>query len=447
MTTITVIGDALLDRDIIGSAERLCPDAPVPVVDERGVDERPGGAALTACLARDLGAEVRLVAPIADDEAGDRLCGLLADRGVSLFPCATTGSTIEKVRVRVGEQSLLRIDRGRPGELFKLPDELDDVLASSDALLVSDYGCGTTGSAAVRVAIGSVVRTRTAVVWDPHPRGTAPIDGTTIATPNREEAARFSGQQCRDLIGCVAAARALRTSWRAGAVAVTLGRDGAVLVTGPGAPLAVPVDEPVDGVDCCGAGDAFVAAATVALGRGAVVSEAVEVAVGAAADFVVGRSPTGTHRPTARAALNLDNGGVVVATSGCFDLLHSGHVHLLERARRLGDRLVVLLNSDASVRRLKGAGRPLQVEADRAAVLRSMSCVDEVLVFDEDTPVAALDRLRPAVFVKGGDYAASDIPEAAAVSAWNGTVVTLPFLSGRSTTRLLQLARGGSDVA
>jgi rfaE bifunctional protein nucleotidyltransferase chain/domain/rfaE bifunctional protein kinase chain/domain len=442
VTAVTVIGDALLDRDVIGSAERLCPDAPVPVVEERAVDERPGGAALTACIARDLGADVRLVAPIADDGGGDRLRALLAAHGVGLLACPTTGTTIEKMRVRVGEQSLLRIDRGRPGPPSRLPDELGDVLAASDAVLVSDYGCGTTGATAVRAAIERAVRARTAVVWDPHPRGTAPIEGTTIATPSRAEAARFSGLRCHDLSDCVAAARTLRTAWAAGAVTVTLGRDGALLVTGPGAPLVVPVDDPVDGVDCCGAGDAFAAAAAVALGRGAVVSEAVEVAVGRSTNFILRRSPGSARGATPV----LVDASVVVATSGCFDLLHSGHVHLLEQARRLGDRLVVLLNSDTSVRRLKGPGRPLQLEADRATVLRSLGCVDEVVVFDEDTPVAALDRLRPMVFVKGGDYAAADLPEEAAMSAWDGTVVTLPFLSGRSTTRLLQLARGGADV-
>jgi rfaE bifunctional protein nucleotidyltransferase chain/domain/rfaE bifunctional protein kinase chain/domain len=442
---LTVIGDALLDRDIIGSAERLCPDAPVPVVDERATDERPGGAALTACLAAGLGADVRLIAPIADDAGGGRLRALLAARGVELIACATTGSTVEKVRVRVGAQTLLRVDRGRPGPLCGLPGEVSDALSTSDAVLVSDYGCGTTAVSALRAVIGRVLRARRPVVWDPHRRGAPPVEGTTIATPNRPEAAGFSGVPCDDLSSCVAAARALRASWRVGAVAVTIGRDGALLVTGPGAPLAVPVDDPLDGVDCCGAGDAFAAATAVALARGAVVSEAVETAVSAAAEFIGRRAPVTANRPTTGDAQLLD-GDVVVATSGCFDLLHSGHVHLLQQARRLGDRLVVLLNSDASVRRLKGSGRPLQFEDDRAAVLRSLGCVDDVLIFDEDTPVAALDRLRPAVFVKGGDYAAFEIPEEAAMAAWDGTVVTLPFLSGRSTTRLLQLARGGIDV-
>jgi rfaE bifunctional protein nucleotidyltransferase chain/domain len=133
-------------------------------------------------------------------------------------------------------------------------------------------------------------------------------------------------------------------------------------------------------------------------------------------------------------------GGTVVATGGCFDLLHAGHVQVLQAARGLGDCLVVLLNSDASVRRLKGPDRPLQPEGDRAAVLRALACVDAVQVFDEDTPVAALERLRPDLWAKGGDYAATELPETAVLREWGGEVVILPFLSGRSTTRLIREA-------
>jgi bifunctional ADP-heptose synthase (sugar kinase/adenylyltransferase) len=243
------------------------------VVDAQDVEERAGGAGLAACLAREFGAETWLIAPIAEDRAGDRLRALLAERGVGVLSCHATGTTVEKTRVRVGAQSLLRVDRGRLGEI-RLPGGVAEALAASDAVLVSDYGCGTTGATAARASIAMAVGRRP-IVWDPHPRGAEPVEGATIVTPNRAEAARFAGRPCEQLNGCITAARSLRTSWRVGAVAVTLGRDGAVLVTGPGAPLAVPVAEPLEGADCCGAGDAFSAAATIALGRGAVPSEAV----------------------------------------------------------------------------------------------------------------------------------------------------------------------------
>ncbi|MDP9419844.1 MAG: D-glycero-beta-D-manno-heptose 1-phosphate adenylyltransferase, partial [Actinomycetota bacterium] len=186
---------------------------------------------------------------------------------------------------------------------------------------------------------------------------------------------------------------------------------------------------------------------------GALVSEAVETAVAAASAFVAGGGaaaislrPTGppltpraagVHEVVARVRAG---GGTVVATGGCFDLLHAGHVHMLRAARALGDALVVLLNSDESVRRLKGPDRPLQGQDDRAAVLAALDCVDAVVIFDEDTPVEALERLRPDVFAKGADYAVADLPEAATLASWGGETVVVPYLQGRSTTRLLEEA-------
>jgi rfaE bifunctional protein nucleotidyltransferase chain/domain len=235
-------------------------------------------------------------------------------------------------------------------------------------------------------------------------------------------------------------------------VSVTRGAAGAVLVIDAhGAPLVVPADEVVPPhCDPCGAGDAFAAACAVAFASGAVASEAVQSGVVSAARFVAAGGALGLagvrgHTLEAGRSERRAQGmpRTVVATGGCFDLLHAGHVATLQRARLLGDRLVVLLNTDASVRRLKGPGRPLQPAADRAAVLRSLSCVDDVIVFDDDTPARALRRLRPQVFVKGGDYAGAELPEAAVLAEWGGVVVTVPYLAGRSTTSLVsQMAAG-----
>jgi D-beta-D-heptose 7-phosphate kinase / D-beta-D-heptose 1-phosphate adenosyltransferase len=202
--------------------------------------------------------------------------------------------------------------------------------------------------------------------------------------------------------------------------------------------------------DTCGAGDCFAATATVQLARGCVPSEAVEAAVVAAGAFVAAGAASGLDldaHPARRAASASDvaaavcaRGGTVVATGGCFDLLHAGHVATLRAARSLGDALIVLVNSDASVQRLKGPDRPLQPVSDRVAVLRALECVDAIEVFDDDTPAAALERLRPDVFAKGGDYSAGDLPEAAVLARWGGQVVTLPYLAGRSTTRLVEEA-------
>ncbi len=225
----------------------------------------------------------------------------------------------------------------------------------------------------------------------------------------------------------------------------------------------VPVGDP------CGAGDRFASRAAELLGAGASVPEAVRAAVAAASAFVAaggaaaagqrgsagafratagGRTPTRNTQAPARNARATDviaavraRGGTVVATGGCFDLLHAGHVQTLQAARALGDCLVVCLNADASVKRLKGPSRPLVPEADRAAVLLALGCVDAVELFAEDTPIAALERLQPDVWVKGGDYAAAELPESPVLASWGGRAVILPFVEGRSTTRLIEEAR------
>jgi rfaE bifunctional protein nucleotidyltransferase chain/domain len=214
-------------------------------------------------------------------------------------------------------------------------------------------------------------------------------------------------------------------------------------------------------VDPCGAGDRFAVAAAAALGEGLVTTEAVQTAVHRAAEYVAAGGPASlppTRAPydasrapygTSRASLDAGEfaervraqGGTVVATGGCFDLLHAGHVATLEAARRLGDCLVVLVNSDDSVRRLKGPARPLVPVADRVRVLEALECVDAVLVFDEDTPVEAIRQVRPHVWAKGGDYAGYEVPEARTLAEWGGQAVVLPYLQGRSTTALVQTAQ------
>jgi D-beta-D-heptose 7-phosphate kinase/D-beta-D-heptose 1-phosphate adenosyltransferase len=448
---LVVVGDALLDRDLLGSVSRMAPDAPVPVMDVSSGISRPGGAGLAALLAARDGRPVTLITALGTDAAGRELADLLAGVGVEVVDLGLDGPTPEKVRARAAGQPLLRLDYGgAPAEVGPLPDAGHRAVAGAGAVLVADYGRGMTSEPGVRDALARLPARRP-VVWDPHPRGANPVPGARVVTPNRAEAGL---PENAGLAAVTGRARQLATEWSATGVAVTLGSRGAVFVQGDGPPLAIPAP-PAGRGDPCGAGDRFAATTAALLADGALPSEAVAAAVRSASAFVAsgaaGALRTSDVRPASDGPSSGDDpyllaervragGGTVVATGGCFDLVHAGHVSVLEAARALGDCLVVCLNSDASVRRLKGPGRPLQHEADRARVLRALGCVDGLIVFDDDTPEAVLDILRPDVFAKGGDYATGDLPEAALLSTWGGQAVVLPYLEGRSTTRLLQEA-------
>jgi D-beta-D-heptose 7-phosphate kinase / D-beta-D-heptose 1-phosphate adenosyltransferase len=447
---LVVVGDTLLDRDVVGAVERLSPDAPVPVVDERDVRSRPGGAGLAAVLAAADGRPVTLVTALARDAAGDELRALLERRGVEIVDLGLEGTTPEKVRIGVPGRPLLRLDRGDAGAVGEPDAAARATMGWAGAVLVSDYGRGLTASPAVRDALAA---RRGSLVWDPHPRGPAPVPGAALVTPNLAEAEGADpggGSDGAAFPTLARRARVLAGVWQAEAVCITWGARGAVLVEGDRAPLGVPAAA-ARGGDPCGAGDRFASCAAGVLADGATLAEAVVSAVTAASGFVAtgGAGAVAAARdaqpapPAPDDALALaeavrTRGGTVVATGGCFDLLHPGHVQTLEAARALGDCLVVCLNSDASVARLKGPGRPVLGVEDRSAVLRALRCVDAVVVFDEDTPAAAIERLRPDVWAKGADYSDLELPEAAVLSRWGGEVVLLPFVDGKSSTNIIE---------
>jgi D-beta-D-heptose 7-phosphate kinase / D-beta-D-heptose 1-phosphate adenosyltransferase len=462
VTRLAVVGDTLLDVDWAGSVTRVTPDAPVPVVEAPADHRRPGGAGLAAMLAAARGASVTLITALGTDDEGRELRDRLDAAGVSVVDLRLAGPTPQKLRVRAAGQSLVRVDRGcdpvvPPGRWTGAADE---ALAAADAVLVSDYGRGLAARAlpAVSERSGGSGRSGVPVVWDPHRAGPQPPPGLAAVTPNAGEAAGALGEaEPATVVALADTAERLAASWGSPAV-VTHGARGA-LIAAPPAPVAVVPATPVPG-DACGAGDCFSAALAVALGRGRDLHDGTVAAVAAAGRFVGsddagdgdGAVPRLTPpRPTTDgdipgpdprelAAEVRAGGGTVVAAGGCFDLLHPGHLRTLEAARALGDCLIVCLNGDASVRRLKGEGRPVNPAHDRARLLLGLSCVNAVTVFDEDTPVAALETIRPEVFVKGGDYAGMEIAEADALATWGGRVVVLPLVAGRSTTRMIQRA-------
>ena len=469
---LVIVGDSLLDRDVDGRVERLSPDAPVPVLDEAHTVSRPGGAALAATLAAHDGRPVILVTALARDSAGLELGALLAARDVEVVDLGLDGPTPEKIRFRSDGQPLMRLDRGARGAV---PGEVSagarEAMAVAGGVLVSDYGRGVAATAGVRAALTQCAGDAP-VVWDPHPLGAPPVPGMLVVTPNEREARALApGSSGRDRTGASAngeparpaaerprsgvahaadLAGALRALWAAHSVCVTRGADGALLVRAERAPMAAPAPQ-VEHGDPCGAGDRFASSLALALVRGMTLDAAVVAAVASASAFVSGGGAEAalcSARPEMGApASGLDAvervraaGGTVVATGGCFDLLHAGHVRTLEAARSLGDSLVVCLNSDDSVRRLKGPVRPLVSQEDRASVLSALGCVDAVAVFNEDTPETVLRRLRPHLWAKGGDYDGQPLPEARVLREWGGRAVILPYFEGRSTTRLIEEA-------
>jgi D-beta-D-heptose 7-phosphate kinase / D-beta-D-heptose 1-phosphate adenosyltransferase len=468
---LVIVGDALLDRDIDGRAERLCPDAPALVVEDAAVRLRPGGAALAALLAAasragpgwapaersggpvPAGQHVVFIAPLGTDEASMTVLSLLPET-VAVIPLPLAGALQEKTRIRTAGRTLLRADTpaGRPGPAGPRAAE---AIAEAGALLVSDYGHGTTADPLLREAL-SRRAARAPLVWDPHPRGTEPVPGTWLVTPNAAEAARSAGLPGPGgtVLDAAAAAERLLGAWPVPSVAVTLGGRGALLARTGQAPLAIPATA-MHVSDPCGAGDRFAVAAATSLRNRAVLSEAVTWAVAAATRYLaeggvdgLARSPGSgpddrrDGRRDARETIEAVRaaGGTVVAAGGCFDVLHAGHVSMLRAARSLGDCLVVCMNSDESVRRLKGPGRPINPAADRAAVLAALDCVDRVAVFDEDTPERLLCQLKPDIWVKGGDYDGRELPEAGVLARWGGRAVTVPYLAGRSTSLIASAA-------
>ncbi len=456
---LVVIGDSLLDVDLDGSSERLCPDAPVPVMDLQRRRLRPGGAGLAALLAARTGTPVQLITGIGHDEDAETLLALLADQ-LQVLAQPLRGSTVTKTRIRVGEMPLVRVDSGDGvAGAGDLTSAAAAAIQQAGAILVSDYGRGMAWQPQLRRLLADRPN-GIPVVWDPHPRGARPVPGSTLLTPNLAEAERFAAGAPTDHARGIELCR----RWQAAAVAVTVGEDGAFLTeTGTSTSETLPVPpsllaEVARSADTCGAGDRFAGAAAQALRRGCTVRDAAMEAVEQAGRFVTaggaaGHSTIGDSQGPIRPAISPDidletliertrrTGGRVVATGGCFDLLHRGHVTLLERAREQGDLLIVCLNSDASVRRAKGPGRPLVAERDRARVLRALTAVDQVVLFDEDTPAALLERIRPDIWVKGDDYTGRDLPEAPVVTRHGGRIVLLPLVSGYSTSRLVDAAR------
>jgi D-beta-D-heptose 7-phosphate kinase/D-beta-D-heptose 1-phosphate adenosyltransferase len=469
---LLVLGDCMLDRCIRGAVERVCPEAPALVFSRDGEGVQPGGAARVATLASSLGARVTLAGVVGGDEDGRLLRGLLEGAGVdveAVVACPdrpTTAKARYLGRAGGGPPSqLLRVDReGRADLPTPLEAELLESLAGRmgefDAVLVADHAKGVCTPGLLGAVLLAALEACVPVLVDPARRADySRYRGADGLLPNRGEAALASRRDVSSVEEGVAAANDLLDWPGVTTVLLKMDRDGMVLAQ-RGRPAGIYPGRARRVRDVTGAGDAVLAAAGLCRANGlpwditariASVAAGVQVERGSAnpitRDDLIGSLVR--HEPHARrkhatvaqvAALAEDyrwSGKRVVLTNGCFDLLHAGHAAYLEEAAALGDVLIVAVNRDNSVRRLKGLGRPLVGEADRAALIAALRCVDHVVLFDEETPHELLRLVRPDVLVKGGDYTAEQVVGREVVLAYGGQVRVTGRREGLSTTQMM----------
>ncbi len=466
--TVAVVGDLMLDETWLGEVSRVAPEAPVPLLSLGSMSRRAGGAGNVVENLASLGARTIALGAVGPEEEGAwlsrRLTTLPGGGGtVVVDPHRTT--PVKRRMVSDGRQ-MLRVDQEIAAGLSPAAEE--ELLAAAlgalgacDVLLLSDYAKGTlTPRLMERLLAGARARGVPALV-DPKGRDYGRYRGAALVTPNRKELEVVAGTAARDLGTVAALGEALRAELALGALLVKLSDEGMLLLEEGKAPRRIAA-RAREVFDVTGAGDTVLAALGVALGAGLPLPDAAEVA-NRAAGVVVGRTGTASvrwadlldglslapadkllersHLPALAATLRRAHRRVVF-TNGCFDLLHPGHVALLTQARRLGDFLVVGLNSDASVRRLKGPARPILGEHDRAQVLGGLDAVDFVVVFDEDTPEELIRTIRPNVLVKGGDYTEATVVGAPFVRSYGGEVVLVPTVPGRSTTSMVERMKG-----
>jgi len=471
---ILVVGDLVLDRYVFGTASRISPEAPIPVLKAEEEEFRLGCAGSAARNLAVLGAEVTLGGYVGHGEHGDVLLGLAEELGIDT---AGTHRVVDRPTFRktrliatiagkgVGGQQLLRVDREdlspfRPEDEAKLTVAALSVLPKVDLVVLSDYAKGTLTPPLIRALIDAAREQGIPVLVDPKPPGYERYRGATAITPNRMEAVAHVGYPIKNLDAARRAARQMREDLEVDAVLLKLDKDGIYLTTESDGEGIFPI-VPREVFDVAGAGDIVIAVLAMAIAAGAGYPDAVRIANVAAGIEVsrlgvvpvsreeilealheAGRTRAGRKRLPLEELLEVlearrQRGEKVVFTNGCFDVLHAGHVRLLSSARAEGDALVVGLNSDTSIRRLKGEGRPVREEADRVQVLSELESVDHIIVFDGDTPLPEIEAIRPDVLVKGEDWRDKGVVGREIVEEHGGRVVLVPLIPGLSSTGLI----------
>ncbi len=461
---VLVIGDVMLDRYWHGGTHRISPEAPVPVVKVEQLEDRPGGAANVALNVAALGAAAVVVGVTGDDEQGSALQQRLESAGIlPVFQKVQGAPTITKLRVISRHQQLIRLDfeESFDGEdLSPLMDLFQGQLQGAGAVVLSDYGKGALRDpqALIALARGQGLP----VLVDPKGSDFSKYRGATLITPNLSEFEAVVGK-CRSEAELVEKGLKLLNDLAIDALLITRSEHGMTLLRQGSPELHLPA-RAREVFDVTGAGDTVISVLATALAAGSPLEQAVALS-NLAAGIVVGKLGTAAvSAPELRRAVQREQGaerGVmteeqllvaledarahgerIVFTNGCFDIIHAGHVGYLEQARKQGDRLIVAINSDASVTRLKGPGRPINPVERRMAVLAGLEAVDWVTSFEDDTPERLLESLKPDVLVKGGDYSVDQVVGWEIVKGYGGEVAVLDFLDNCSTTAIVNQIKG-----
>lgn len=457
---VLVIGDVMLDRYWYGPTQRISPEAPVPVVKVDEVEQRPGGAANVAMNVASLGAASRIIGLTGEDEAAEQLNAALTQVGVDCqFVALATHPTITKLRVLSRNQQLIRLDFEEPFDLQqskKIAERMPLALDNVGAVVLSDYAKGALAD--IQPLITQAREAGIPVLIDPKGSDFTRYRGATLLTPNLSEFEAVVGK-CHSEQQLVEKGMALLESCQLSALLVTRSEQGMTLLQPNKAPLHLPT-QAQEVFDVTGAGDTVIGVLAASLANGCTLEEASFLA-NTAAGIVVGKLGTSTVTPieleNALHARPEDGFGImdqsalqkaldaarkrgekIVMTNGCFDILHAGHVSYLTHARKLGDRLIVAVNSDASTARLKGPTRPINKLENRMIVLGALGAVDWVIPFEEETPQRLIAELLPDLLVKGGDYRPEEVAGGEEVIANGGEVRILNFEEGLSTTNIIK---------
>ena len=478
---ILVVGDLILDRYTWGNAERISQEAPVIVLRADHRETRLGGASNVCAMLRGLDAQVACAGVVGQDEAGDTLCRMLDEDGIHREMVMSDPQRPTTVKERFMGRAAAR----HPNQILRVDSEtreplerrLEDALVRSlqasiaryDAVLISDYGKGVCTSRVLRATIEACRIAGVPVLVDPmRTDNFGSYRGSTVLKPNRVETESATGYQIQRPEDAFRAGTQLCEQYDLATAIITLDRDGMALVPRRGSP-GLYATRPRAVYDITGAGDVVLAVLGICWARGVAPEAAVQLGNVAGALEVERTGVSKVTRDEIRSELMAQTrpglqkiltaeqlvtfgrqqrrvGRKVVFTNGCFDLLHVGHVTYLADAAAMGDVLVVGVNSDASVRNLKGPGRPVISELDRGAMLAALACVDAVVVFDERTPHRLLEALRPDVLVKGGTYSPQEVVGREVVEAYGGKVRVTGVVDGISTTRIVQSLRGDTWI-